>query len=52
MTDVMGNATVLERLEELGVAYRGMSTAEFNQFVAAQVREWEPSVKASGAKLN
>jgi tripartite-type tricarboxylate transporter receptor subunit TctC len=52
MSDTMSNAIVLKRLEELGVAHRKMSTDEFNQFVAAQVREWEPGVRASGAKLN
>ena len=52
MSEVMTNPTVLKRLEDLGVTYRKMSVAEFNAFVAAQVKEWEPAVKASGAKLN
>jgi tripartite-type tricarboxylate transporter receptor subunit TctC len=52
MSEVMTNPTVLKRLEELGVQSRKMSVAEFNAFVAAQVKEWEPGVRASGAKLN
>ncbi|MGH8680133.1 MAG: Bug family tripartite tricarboxylate transporter substrate binding protein [Burkholderiales bacterium] len=52
MSEVMANPTVLKRLEELGVQFRKMSVAEFNEFVAAQVKDWEPAVKASGAKLN
>jgi tripartite-type tricarboxylate transporter receptor subunit TctC len=52
MSDVMANTTVQKRLEELGVQFRRMSIAEFNAFVAAQVKEWEPAVRASGAKLN
>ncbi len=52
MSDVMTNPTVLKRLEELGVQFRKLSVVEFNAFVAAQVKEWEPAVKASGAKLN
>jgi tripartite-type tricarboxylate transporter receptor subunit TctC len=52
MAEVMRNETVQKRLAELGVQSRPMSSAEFNAFVAAQVKEWEPAVKASGAKLN
>jgi tripartite-type tricarboxylate transporter receptor subunit TctC len=52
MVEVMKNETIQKRLAELGVQTRPMSTSEFNAFVAAQVKEWEPAVKASGAKLN
>jgi tripartite-type tricarboxylate transporter receptor subunit TctC len=52
MADVMKNPTVQKRLEELGVQSRPLTVAEFNAFVAKQVKEWEPGVKASGAKLN
>jgi tripartite-type tricarboxylate transporter receptor subunit TctC len=52
LAEVMKNETVQKRLAELGVQSRPMSTPEFNAFVAAQVKEWEPAVKASGAKLN
>jgi tripartite-type tricarboxylate transporter receptor subunit TctC len=52
MVEVMKNDTVQKRLADLAVQSRPMSIAEFNDFVAAQVKEWEPAVKASGAKLN
>jgi tripartite-type tricarboxylate transporter receptor subunit TctC len=52
MVQVIADPTIQKRLEELGMAYRKMSVAEFNAFVAAQVKDWEPAVKASGAKLN
>ena len=52
MSEVIANPIVVKRLEELGVQSRKMTIAEFNQFVAAQVKEWEPAVKASGARLN
>ena len=39
-------------LEELGIAGRKMSPAEFTAFVQNQVNEWTGPVKASGAKLN
>jgi len=52
MVEVMKNETIQKRLADLAVQSRPMSTAGFNAFVAAQVKEWEPGVKASGAKLN
>lgn len=45
------DARVLKTLEEGGIATRAMSVAEFRAFVAKQVAEWAPAVKASGAKL-
>jgi tripartite-type tricarboxylate transporter receptor subunit TctC len=52
MLEVLADATVLKRLEELGVAGRRMSPAEFTAFVQNQVSEWAGPVRASGAKLN
>ncbi len=52
MTQVLADPTVQKRLEELGMAYRKMTPPEFNAFVAAQAKDWEPAVKASGARLN
>jgi tripartite-type tricarboxylate transporter receptor subunit TctC len=43
---------VIKRLDDLGVAGRRMSPAEFTAFVQNQVNEWTAPVKASGAKLN
>lgn len=45
------DARVVKTLEEGGIALRPMSVAEFQSFVAKQVGDWAPAVKASGAKL-
>ena len=42
----------VKRLNELGLAVRKMSQADFSAFVQNQIRGWEPTVRASGAKLN
>jgi len=52
MLEVLADATVTKRLEDLGVAGRKMSPAEFTAFVQNQVNDWQGPVKASGAKLN
>lgn len=52
MSEVMSNPLVQKRMEEMAVAGRKMSPAEFTKFVSDQVTEWSPAVKASGAKLN
>ena len=52
MAEVMADATITRRMEDLGVAGRRMSSADFTRFVSDQVTEWAPAVRASGAKLN
>jgi tripartite-type tricarboxylate transporter receptor subunit TctC len=52
MSEVLADPVVIRRLEDLGVAGRRMSPAEFTAFVQNQVNEWSEPVKASGAKLN
>jgi tripartite-type tricarboxylate transporter receptor subunit TctC len=52
MGEVLADPVVIKRLEDLGVAGRKMSPAEFTAFVRNQVSEWTAPVKASGAKLN
>ena len=52
MDEVLADPVVTKRLEDLGVAGRRMSPAEFSGFVQNQVNEWSGPVKASGAKLN
>jgi tripartite-type tricarboxylate transporter receptor subunit TctC len=52
MGDVLADPVVIKRLDDLGVAGRKMSPAEFAAFVRDQVNEWAAPVKASGAKLN
>lgn len=52
MSEVLADPVVIKRLDDLGVAGRKMSAAEFTAFVKNQVSEWAAPVKASGAKLN
>ena len=52
MAEVLADATVMRRLDDLGVSGRKMSPAEFTRFVQDQVTDWAPAVRASGAKLN
>ncbi len=52
MTVVLAKPEVGKRLDDLGVAGQRMSTADFGDFVAKQVADWGPTVRASGAKLN
>ena len=52
MSEVLADPVVTKRLDDLGVAGRKMSPAEFTAFVQNQVSEWAGPVKASGAKLN
>ena len=52
MAEVLAMPTMIKRLEDLGVTGHKMSPAEFTKFVQAQVTDWGPAVKASGAKLN
>jgi len=52
MSEVLVDTSVGKRLEDLAVAGRRMTSAEFTAFVQNQVTEWAPAVRASGAKLN
>lgn len=51
LTEVLTQADVIQRLDELGVARATMSPAGFTEFVTKQVKDWGPAIKASGAKL-
>lgn len=52
VAEIVARPEVVKRLEDLGVATGKMSQPEFADFVAKQVAEWGPAVKASGARLN
>ena len=43
---------VRRTFEETGIDTRRMSIDEFSAFVAKQVGDWAPAVRASGARLN
>ena len=52
LSEVLTRPDVLKRLDDMGVTPEKMSQAAFSDFVAKQVGDWAPAVKASGAKLN
>jgi tripartite-type tricarboxylate transporter receptor subunit TctC len=52
MAEIIRRPEVLRKLDDLGIAPRAMSPAEFTRFVADQVNAWAPAVKSSGARLN
>lgn len=52
MMTVLDDPKLQKSFEELGIATRKTTPAEFQAFVRRQVNEWAPAVKASGAKLN
>jgi tripartite-type tricarboxylate transporter receptor subunit TctC len=43
---------VKSRLEQNGVQVQSMKSEEFQDFINAEVRKWEPIVRASGAHIN
>lgn len=51
VTEGAAQSAVQNRLAELGISTKPMTTAEFSAFVANQVKSWAGSVRASGAKL-
>jgi tripartite-type tricarboxylate transporter receptor subunit TctC len=50
--EVLSEPAIVQRLEEWGFLVSKMSPAAFTAFVQKQVTEFQPAVKASGAKLN
>ena len=52
MTKVMSDPKIVSRLEDYGFTVAQMSSADFQAYVVKQVADFQPAVKASGAKLN
>jgi tripartite-type tricarboxylate transporter receptor subunit TctC len=50
-TEAVALPATKKKLEETGVVIRPMSQPEFTAYVAKQAKDWEPAVRASGAKL-
>ena len=48
---VLSEPNITNRLEDFGFLLARMSPAEFQAYVAKQVNDFQPAVKASGAKL-
>ena len=50
-TEAVALPATKKKLEETGVVLAPMSAAQFTSYVAKQAKDWEPAVRASGAKL-
>ncbi len=50
LADIVADPTVVKKFEELGITTLKMSSAEFRAFVAKQVNDWGPAIKAADLK--
>ncbi len=50
LADILGDPALVKRFEELGITVVKMGGAEFSQFVAKQVADWAPAIKAADVK--
>jgi len=50
LAEIVADPAVVKRFEELGVTTVKMSSQEFTDFVAKQVRDWMPAIKAADLK--
>jgi tripartite-type tricarboxylate transporter receptor subunit TctC len=47
LADIVAQPAIVKRFEELGITPLKMSSAEFGGFVAKQVKDWAPAIKAA-----
>ena len=50
LADIVADPAIIKRFEELGVTTVKMGSAEFTQFIAKQVADWGPAIKAADIK--
>ena len=50
LADIVADPAVVKKFEELGITPQKMSAAEFAGFVAKQVTDWGPAIKAADLK--
>ncbi len=50
LADIVADPAVVKRFEELGVTTSKMSGAEFSNFVAKQITDWGPAIKAADVR--
>jgi tripartite-type tricarboxylate transporter receptor subunit TctC len=50
LADIVADPAIVKRFEELGITTVKMGSAEFTQFVAKQVADWGPAIKAADIK--
>ena len=47
---IVADPAIVKRFEELGITAVKMNTPEFSAFVARQVADWQPAIKAADLK--
>lgn len=50
LADIVADQAIVKRFEELGITAVKMSSADFTAFVAKQVADWTPAIKAADLK--
>lgn len=50
LADIVADPAIVKRFEELGITAVKMSSADFTAFVAKQVADWTPAIKAADLK--
>jgi tripartite-type tricarboxylate transporter receptor subunit TctC len=50
LADIVADPALVKRFEELGVTPVKMTSQEFTDFIAKQVRDWTPAIKAADLK--
>jgi tripartite-type tricarboxylate transporter receptor subunit TctC len=50
LAEVVADPTIVRRFEELGITPLKMTSAEFAGFVAKQITDWAPAIKAADVK--
>ena len=49
-TAIVAEPAIVKRFEELGITAVSMGPADFSGFVAKQVADWQPAIKAADLK--
>ena len=50
LADIVADPAIVKRFEELGITTVKMSSADFGSFVAKQINDWAPAIKAADVK--
>jgi tripartite-type tricarboxylate transporter receptor subunit TctC len=50
LADIVADPALVKRFEELGITTVKMSSADFGSFVAKQINDWAPAIKAADVK--
>jgi tripartite-type tricarboxylate transporter receptor subunit TctC len=50
LADIVADPVIVKRFEELGITASKVSAAQFSDFVAKQINDWAPAIKAADLK--